>query len=76
MKTVSFDETAGVLIITENKLMLATDSRFTLQAKGEAPLFEVYQYEKGLAKELPKILGELNAGRMGFESKRMSFFSI
>ena len=69
-----FDETAGVLIITDSKLILATDSRFTLQAKKEAPLFDVYQYQKGLAKELPAILDDLASKRMGFESKRMSFF--
>ena len=69
-----FDETAGMLIITDNKLILVTDSRFTLQAKKEAPLFDVYQYKKGLAKELPVILADLASKRMGFESKRMSFF--
>jgi Xaa-Pro aminopeptidase len=68
-----FDETAGVLIITQDRLLLATDSRFTLQAEREAPLFTIRQYEKGLFKELPDYLKELNSRKTGFESRRMSF---
>jgi Xaa-Pro aminopeptidase len=68
-----FDETAGVLIITANRLVLATDSRFTLQAEREAPLFNIRQYEKGLFKELPEYLKELNTRKMGFESRRLPF---
>ncbi len=68
-----FDESAGALIITDTGLILATDSRFTLQADREAPLFEIFRYEKGLAKELPDILNSLNTKRIGFESKRISF---
>ncbi len=69
-----FDESAGALIISDAHLMLATDSRFLLQAHLEAPLFEIYQYEKGLAKELPEILQGINVKRVGFESRRISFF--
>ena len=69
-----FDETAGMLIMTDKDLILATDSRFTLQARTEAPLFNIYQYQKGLAKELPVILDDVTTKHMGFESKRMSFF--
>jgi Xaa-Pro aminopeptidase len=69
-----FDESAGALIITDADLVLATDSRFTLQAHQECPIFEIYQYEKGLVKELPEILSPLNVKRIGFESKRISFF--
>ncbi len=69
-----FDESAGVLILSADRLILATDSRFTLQAKQEAPLFDIYQYDKGLVKELPDILKRLGIKRMGFESRRISFF--
>ena len=33
-----FDESAGALLITEKELILATDSRFELQAANKAPL--------------------------------------
>ncbi|VEN75395.1 conserved hypothetical protein [Candidatus Desulfarcum epimagneticum] len=71
-----FDETAGVLFITPDRLLLATDSRYGLQAENEAPLFEVLEYPKGLAREFPEIVKKLGAGRLGFESVRMSVFLL
>lgn len=52
----SYDESAGLLLITENELILATDSRYKLQAMNEAKLYSVYCYEKGLSAEMPEIL--------------------
>jgi len=60
-----FDETAGALFITDNKLLLATDSRNDMQAENEAPLYEIICYKKGLAK--------LKTKRLGFESVRISY---
>ena len=68
-----FDESAGVLIITQEELILATDSRFELQAAEEAPLYNVVCYKKGLVKELPAILKQLKTKRLGIEGLRMSF---
>lgn len=67
-----FDETAGALFVTSDKLLLATDSRFELQARMEAPDCEVAIYKEGLAKELPLILKRLRTERLGFESVRVS----
>ena len=68
-----FDESAGALFITDQKLVLATDSRYELQAKNEAPLYEIYCYREGLAKSLPEILRALDTKALGFESIRLSF---
>ncbi len=68
-----FDETAGVLFITANRLVLATDTRYELQASREAPLYEIVCYKKGLVKSLSEILGDLETKRLGFESVRMAF---
>ena len=68
-----FDESAGALFLTDSKLILATDSRYELQAKNEASLFEIVCYKEGLAKELPDIANMLGIKRLGFESVRMSF---
>ena len=68
-----FDESAGALIITQSRLVLATDSRYELQAKNESPLYEIVCYQKGLAKELPNIFKELKTKQLGFESIRMSY---
>ncbi len=66
-----FDETAGALFIAEDRLILATDSRYETQARFEAPLFEVFCYREGLAKALPEILNLLKTERLGFESVRL-----
>ena len=68
-----FDESAGALLITEKDLVLATDSRFEIQAGEEAPLFEIVCYKKGLEKELPSLLRRLGIRRPGFESIRLSY---
>ncbi|MDZ7830603.1 MAG: Xaa-Pro peptidase family protein [Desulfobacterales bacterium] len=68
-----FDESAGALLITPDARLLATDSRFETQAKQECPGYEVVVYQKGLAKELPNLLESLKTGRLGFESRRMSY---
>ncbi|MGD8369627.1 MAG: aminopeptidase P family protein [Desulfobacterales bacterium] len=67
-----FDETAGALLITADRLLLATDSRFELEAARQAPGFERYIYKKGLDREISAILSELGTRRLGFESVRLS----
>ncbi|MGW8186911.1 MAG: M24 family metallopeptidase, partial [Desulfobacterales bacterium] len=64
---------AGALLITENDLMLATDTRYELQARSEARLYEIVCYKKGLAEELPGLLSTLGTKNLGFESVRLSF---
>jgi len=68
-----FDESAGALIITPDARLLATDSRFEIQAKQECPGYDVVVYQKGLVKELPNLLESLRTKRLGFESRRMSY---
>ena len=67
-----FDESAGVLIISDRHLVLATDSRYELQAQSQAPGFDVVCYPKGLEKELPEIAASLGIRRLGVESVRVS----
>lgn len=67
-----FDETAGVLIIGSERLVLATDGRFDTQARDEADGFEVVVYKKGLEQELPAIAAAMKLSRIGFESVRVS----
>jgi Xaa-Pro aminopeptidase len=67
-----FDETAGGLFVSESRRILATDSRYALQAEKEAPLFEVFCYEKGLFEAVPELLRRLGTRRLGFESVRLS----
>lgn len=70
-----FDESAGALFITKNRHVLATDSRFVLQAEAETTPFDfdIVCYKNGFAKELPNIICRNNIKRLGFESCRMSY---
>jgi Xaa-Pro aminopeptidase len=69
-----FDETAGILLVSEKRAMLITDSRYDLQASQEAPQFEIIRYEKGLfSKELPNFLKSIQTRTLGFESVRLSY---
>ncbi|PIE75168.1 MAG: peptidase M24 [Deltaproteobacteria bacterium] len=68
-----FDETAGILAIGKEKLVLATDPRFVVQAEKEAPLYELYCYKKGLASEITKILDCAGITKAGFESSRVTY---
>ena len=67
-----FDETAGALLITHEASFLATDSRYDLQARQEAPGFEVVCYRKSLYETLPQLFRQAAARRVGFECARMS----
>lgn len=67
-----FDESAGVLLISGDRLVLATDSRYEIQANNEAAGFEVICYKKGLANELASILEDLGTKKLGFETRRMT----
>jgi Xaa-Pro aminopeptidase len=67
-----FDESSGALLITPDAQVLATDSRFELQAQRESPLYEVVVYRNGLAKELPRLAQRLKFRRLGIESSRVS----
>jgi len=67
-----FDESAGVLFISDRHLILATDSRFMVQAQTQAVGFEVICYKKGLEKELAGIVAGIGVRRLGFESARVS----
>lgn len=67
-----FDESAGALLITAERLLLLTDSRYDQQAAAEAPLYEVICYKEGLKKVLPDLLKQVAARRLGFEKIRFT----
>lgn len=62
-------ETSGFLLIpADGQPYLLTDSRFTLQAEAEAPLFKVEMYTKGLLKLLEKLTKTIGFHTLAFES--------
>jgi len=59
-----FDETAGALLITAGAALLATDSRYDLQARQEAQGFETVCYRKSLYEALPQLFRQVGSRRV------------
>jgi Xaa-Pro aminopeptidase len=68
-----FTGSAGFLLISQQKAILATDFRYVEQAQAQAPGFEVVQIQGEIAKWLPQLTTELDAQKLGFEGKSISF---
>jgi len=68
-----FAGSAGFLLITPRDAVLATDFRYTEQAKIQAPDYQVFQIAGDTADWLPKLLAEFNLKRLGFEAGDITF---
>jgi Xaa-Pro aminopeptidase len=60
-------ESSGSLFISGERCVLATDSRYTTEAAGEAKGFEVLTLKKGLAEAFPELMSNLSTRSLGFE---------
>lgn len=67
-----FHGTAGWLLISKDKAVLATDFRYVEQATSQAPDFEVRQTAGGPDRWFGEVGGALDAKRWGFEAAHMS----
>lgn len=65
----SFTGSAGTLIISQERAVLATDFRYYDQVGQQAPRFELAKITETLPDLLPEVLGEMGARRVGFESE-------
>jgi Xaa-Pro aminopeptidase len=68
-----FNGSAGFLIITNKKAVLATDFRYTEQAVAEAPDFEILRIANNIKDWFPGLVEEMKINRLGFESGDVSF---
>jgi Xaa-Pro aminopeptidase len=68
-----FTGSAGFLLISQQKAILATDFRYVEQAQAQAPGFEVVQIQGEIAKWFPTLASKLEAQKLGFEGKSISF---
>jgi Xaa-Pro aminopeptidase len=68
-----FDGTAGYLLITEKKAVLATDFRYTEQAAGEAPDFEILRIAGNIADWFPGLVSDSGIKKLGFEAGDVTF---
>ena len=69
----NFHGTAGYLIITAKQAILATDFRYTEQAKDQAPDFVIRQISGSLEKWFPPLVGESGIKRLAFEGGDVTF---
>ncbi len=65
----------GYLLISGSHALLATDSRYTEQAKEEASGFETIQIKGGLPDWLPGLASDFGWHKLGFEANFVSYSS-
>lgn len=68
-----FTGSAGFLLISRERAMLATDFRYVEQAGAQAPDFEIVKTEGELSKWFPHLVSDLGASKLGFEARDLSF---
>jgi len=68
-----FTGSSGWLLISDSHAILATDSRYTEQAKQETQDFEVIQIKGELDNWLPQLASDLRWHKLGFEANHLSF---
>jgi Xaa-Pro aminopeptidase len=68
-----FDGSAGFLLVTAKNKILATDFRYTSQAKSQAPDYEIFTIANDIDSWFPKLVAELKIKRLGFEAGDISF---
>jgi Xaa-Pro aminopeptidase len=67
-----FTGSAGWLLISADRALLATDFRYYEQVERQAPGFELAKVTTRIADLLPELLAELGVERLGFESKSLT----
>jgi Xaa-Pro aminopeptidase len=65
----------GHLLISGSHALLATDSRYTVQAKEEAPGFETIRIKGDLPHWLPGLASDFGWHKLGFEANFVSYHS-
>jgi Xaa-Pro aminopeptidase len=67
-----FTGSAGVLVITAERAVIATDFRYYEQVGRQAPDFELAKITDRLPDLLPEVLADLGVKRLGFESQNVT----
>lgn len=63
-----FTGSAGFLLITRDSTVLATDFRYTEQARVQAPAFDNIEISGGFDRWLPELISRFGIRRLGFEA--------
>ncbi len=67
-----FTGSAGVLLISQDQAILATDFRYYEQVERQAPGFHLAKIKDKFESLLPELVHELGAKRVGFESAHLT----
>jgi len=68
-----FDGSSGLLLITPEKAVLATDFRYIEQASQQAPDYEIFKTTGDIVDWFLKLVAGLRLRRLGFEAEHTSF---
>jgi Xaa-Pro aminopeptidase len=68
-----FDGSAGWLLITEKKAVLATDFRYLEQVKRQAPDYELFRTGGGIGDWLSGFTGDAGVKKLGFEAADITY---
>lgn len=68
-----FHGSAGYLLISHKKAVLATDFRYVEQARNQAPEYEILRISNSIKDWFPGLLKDTGAKRLGFETEYISF---
>jgi Xaa-Pro aminopeptidase len=71
-----FTGSAGTLLVTARRAVLATDFRYYEQVTHQSPDWELARIKTTLADLLPELLADLEVKRLGFESQHVSVDQI
>ena len=68
-----FNGSAGYLLITTDKQILATDFRYVEQVKQQSPDFRLFELKGDMAKWLPELVAGLGLKDLAFEAEDITF---
>ncbi|MES0279160.1 MAG: aminopeptidase P family N-terminal domain-containing protein, partial [Dehalococcoidales bacterium] len=68
-----FDGSAGLLLITRRDNVLATDSRYTEQARRQAPDYEILEIKGNWGGWMPALASRLGLKELHFEAEHLTF---
>ena len=61
------------LVISAERAVLVTDSRYTEQAKMQAPLYELVEQKDGLLQKTADVVKEIGCQKVGFEGNALIY---
>jgi len=68
-----FTGSSGYLFLTQSDALLATDSRYTEQAKEQSPDFKIFQTQGTVSKWFNELTSSFNIRKIGFDANDISF---